>query len=271
MNFHRMRELAAGLVPWIYGIILFSVLIVPVAVFLTIISVRVARAAAAEDVVNGEILTSENGTSRILVNKGLANESIVEIPLRSLITDDGNLVETEVSKPGSHLKLRLNRGDFDSELNKIFYQRIGISCIVSLAGLLVPSWLPLFPFERNRKFYERLGINQFRRYANNGAMIRSLIAYFDPKALTHFNLSTLETHKQFYDFGERMHWNWFCGTIPAFIWAIALEEYGWVLVFSVTNLIINIYPIMLERYMRVRVVTIEQRRASAVARRIGGS
>jgi hypothetical protein len=125
---------------------------------------------------------------------------------------------------------------------------------VALAALFLPAgYYRPRPFKLSGRFYERLGVRRFKRWTPDGDYVVWHIRHFltDYKVipgrggLGGFDVRTRRS--------EQGHLLWMLVTVPAMLYALFC---GWAVLASwlfVGNLIINVYPIMVQRYNRARI------------------
>lgn len=119
-------------------------------------------------------------------------------------------------------------------------------------------YFDLWDFERDGRFYERLGIRRFKRYAAQGDYWNKRRRLSDPgfKNVRDFN-SAIEWE-------ARTRWNEFvhlCSLavgLAIMVWLYSRSEYIWLIAIFFAVLIWDIYPIMLQRYNRARICRIKQ-------------
>ncbi|MBU2101116.1 hypothetical protein KKH05_00090 [Patescibacteria group bacterium] len=112
-------------------------------------------------------------------------------------------------------------------------------------------------WERRGKLYELFGIRIFKKYLpiSGDLMMRKV---FRGKMLENGHTETLENYERFTRVCECIHLVFF------FVYLSALFSHGHVITVVVSNLLVNVYPIMLQRYNRARLYRILERRRSRV-------
>ena len=120
------------------------------------------------------------------------------------------------------------------------------------APCIIPRhWFRPLQFE-NRKLYERLGVRWFRQVTPDGDWVNRNLRNLAPGYRILRNRSDLEQHLDEGITGERAH--------IAFLLAASITAgYAWILgetlsaiVLSIGNAAFNFFPVMLQRYKRVR-------------------
>lgn len=142
----------------------------------------------------------------------------------------------------------------------------------TVLGVLAGAFLParcfhLRPFEADGRLYARLGLRAFRLFVADGDLFRKLAEQVKPASLEHLQRSegALAHRLAMTRWYERCHWAILLGTLPAFIWAVALGSLPWSAWFFVVCVLLNAYPILLQRSTRARLQRIQARAAGAKA------
>ena len=125
---------------------------------------------------------------------------------------------------------------------------------VALLALFLPAgYYQPKPFELSGSFYEWLGVRWFKRWTPDGDYVVWHIRHFLP------DYKVIPSHGGFGGFdartrrSEQGHLMWMLVTVPAMLYALFS---GWAVLAGwlfVGNLIINVYPIMVQRYNRARI------------------
>jgi Glycosyl-4,4'-diaponeurosporenoate acyltransferase len=135
-----------------------------------------------------------------------------------------------------------------------------VGMTVSLLALLLPAgYYQPRPFEQSGRIYERLGVRWFKRWSPVGVYVVWHIRHFLPDykvisgrgGLSGFNVRTRTS--------EQGHLLWMLVTVQAMLYALWC---GWAVLAGwlfLGNLIINVYPIMAQRYNRARIQRILDR------------
>lgn len=117
------------------------------------------------------------------------------------------------------------------------------------------------PFEQTGRVYERLGIRLFKKAVGRGPLTIFSPTLRFPKGKTISALRYLDHEMRKAETGHM-----FIFTLMVWVTAYALvmawfDAAGWILGF---NLIFNGYPVMLQRYNRIRLQALVQRRGAAI-------
>jgi Glycosyl-4,4'-diaponeurosporenoate acyltransferase len=79
--------------------------------------------------------------------------------------------------------------------------------------------------------------------------------WIDPGSYTHLNGSALANREKRARQGERIHWAMLLGSVPAAVCAIVVREYWFAVYLLIANVLMNVYPIFLQRYTRARLTS----------------
>lgn len=140
-----------------------------------------------------------------------------------------------------------------------------ITLFLLLAASCVAAWwLPsayygIRRFERSGLVYEVLGVRQFRRFVPNGDLANRWQRRRDPDFRVIRDVRTALAFEGRTRESERGHLVLFLmGALStAFAWRLGWT--GWALYLGLGNVIVNLYPIMLQRYTRARLVRLATR------------
>jgi hypothetical protein len=128
--------------------------------------------------------------------------------------------------------------------------------LVLMSGMvyfLPRSYYTLRKYERSGKRYEALGMRYFKQYVSNGDLMNRWIRRNDP---TYRLIKGPASLRSFIDqtyTAEKIHL--FFGVIGLITagYAFQISWYGWFAYVFVANLLFNLYPILLQRYLRARI------------------
>jgi hypothetical protein len=118
----------------------------------------------------------------------------------------------------------------------------------------------LWDFERDGRFYERLGIRWFKRLATKGDYWNRLRRHSDP------GFRNVRDFKSAIEWEARTRSNeilHLCTLVVGLVimaWLYFQKEYTWLVVVFFAVLVWDIYPIMLQRYNRARIWRIKSMR-----------
>jgi len=125
--------------------------------------------------------------------------------------------------------------------------------VAAVAVWWVPqSYYQVRAFERNARFYERLGVRHFRWLVPDGDAANRWRRRRDPAFRIIRNRHYARAFRHRTELSERGHLVMLVlGALSAgYAWAIAWP--GWAVYLAAGNVLVNLYPILLQRYTRVR-------------------
>jgi hypothetical protein len=134
------------------------------------------------------------------------------------------------------------------DINLCFYLFIAAALIT---GILPEKTLNLFMLSSSRKFYERLGVKQIRKFVQNGDAVNIIV-----NKQKHFviqGVSQAEQYLKTIAMYERYHWVCF---IFFLLTAIRCFFYGYLilgLAITVANVLYNLCSILLQQYNKIRI------------------
>ena len=136
------------------------------------------------------------------------------------------------------------------------------TAIAFATGLLVsilPWWLPaswyrIRAFERSGRLYEALGVRRFRAFVPDGDLANRWRRRREPRFRVVGNRRAAKLFVRRTELSERGHLVWLAAGVlsAAFAWSIGWR--GWAVYLSAGNVLVNVYPILLQRYTRARLV-----------------
>jgi len=133
---------------------------------------------------------------------------------------------------------------------------------------LIPKrYFELWKFERDGRLYRKLGVRQLRWFADHGEGIQAVVRRIDPGWQNPVSKSkrSIESWIKYTQTAEAVHWGWLLATIPAIVLAYYVGKPVFATVYVFANIVVNIWPIMLQRYSRAKLLAIGKRRTSQTA------
>ena len=137
-----------------------------------------------------------------------------------------------------------------------------------IASAVIPGFFPNSFFDRiqvsrTTRIYKRLGAAFVNKLAQNGAIINRLVRKKFPnhKMIIHQRASINKLLQQTYMF-EKFHFIMFVFFILITVYALIKFHFWWAIIISVTNLFYNIYPNLLQQYVRVKLMLYKKRKAN---------
>jgi Glycosyl-4,4'-diaponeurosporenoate acyltransferase len=141
-----------------------------------------------------------------------------------------------------------------------FFMLLGMSIIPIFFS---NSFFDLIQISRNTTFYKRIGVKHINKFAQNGTFLNRFVRnkYPDFKTISS-NKSSIK--KQFYQtyFFEKFHFSMFIFFTGITLYALIKSHLVWALVFLICNLLYNIYPNLLQQYIRLRLASSMRRTVS---------
>ena len=136
--------------------------------------------------------------------------------------------------------------------HQIVYILLGIS----LTPLFFPkSFFDFIQLSRKPLFYKRIGVKFINKYAQNGELLNQHMRKKYPAftAVPTSKSSILKYYNQTYFF-EKFHFSMFIFFTAITVCALIRSYLLWALIVSVSNLFYNIYPNLLQQYIRLRLL-----------------
>jgi len=120
------------------------------------------------------------------------------------------------------------------------------------ATWLSPAWLRTRRWEMEGRVYEALGVRAFRRLVPDGDWVNRVRRRRDPnfRVVPHRRAAAAFVTRT--EQGERSHGVLLLAGIVSSVYAWRIGWYGWAAFLTIGNLLVNLYPILLQRYTRAR-------------------
>src|SRR5688572_2298004 len=139
------------------------------------------------------------------------------------------------------------------------YTSLGLKTTYVLVGVsLIPVFFPNAFFDRiqlsrNARWYKKIGVKHINRFAQNGSIFRNVLKKKYPrfKVISKSAASIKKQYHQTYFF-EKFHFSLFLFFIIVTIYAVVRGHFYWAVVIIVCNLLYNIYPNLLQQYIRIK-------------------
>lgn len=128
-----------------------------------------------------------------------------------------------------------------------------VAACVALWWVLPRAYFEVHPFERSGKVYEALGVLIFRRFAPDGDWANRWERRTNPSHRLIRNRRSAAEFVVRTEQSERGHVVLLALGIVSAVFAWRLGWHGWAVYLSVGNLVVNVYPILLQRYTRSRI------------------
>ena len=133
---------------------------------------------------------------------------------------------------------------------KLFYCFLGVSI---LPVFLPKSFFDNIKIAKTVAFYKRAGVVYINRFTQNGDVINALIRKRFPqyKVVSGTRRSITKVVQQTYMF-EKFHFVMFLLFILIAIYAIIYHYLWWAVIITANNIVYNVYPCLLQQYIRTR-------------------
>ena len=132
---------------------------------------------------------------------------------------------------------------------------------ISLVPFFLPnSFLDKVQLARSAAVYKKLGVGMVNKLSQNGIIVNRLMRKKYPgyKGLHYAPASIRKLVQQTYAF-EKFHWVMAVFFMLVILFAITINYWGWALLLMVNNLLYNVYPNLLQQYIRVKLVLHQQK------------
>lgn len=105
-----------------------------------------------------------------------------------------------------------------------------------------------------------MGVAYINKFTQNGDIINRILRkkYPEYSIMAKENFSTKKILQQTYMF-EKFHFMLFLFFILTAVYAVFQQFYWWAFFITITNVIYNIYPVLLQQYIRIRLSSIKKR------------
>src|SRR4051812_10729176 len=133
---------------------------------------------------------------------------------------------------------------------KTIYTLLG----VSLIPIFFPnSFFDTIQLSRKSHLYRRIGVKYINIFAQNGSILNKILKkkHSNFKVVSKTEASLKKLYFQTYFF-EKFHFSLFLFFTMVTIYAVIRSQFYWVLTLTICNLLYNIYPNLLQQYIRVK-------------------
>jgi Glycosyl-4,4'-diaponeurosporenoate acyltransferase len=139
---------------------------------------------------------------------------------------------------------------------KLLYIFLGISFI----GFFLPKSFYNIIQVKNVRVLKKTGVAIAQHYAQNGMIINRVIRKKIPGYKTVYDKKTMQVQlNKTYEF-EKFHFAALLFFLLTTIFALIEAYYLWALGLTATNIVYNIYPILLQHYTRLRIMSLIKHR-----------
>lgn len=140
---------------------------------------------------------------------------------------------------------------------RLFY----ILLFTTLLTLLLPKkFFNNIQIGKTALVYEKLGVKFINKFTQNGSIVNRLVRRKFPqhKIVSNTTRSAHKLLQQTYMF-EKFHFAMFVFFTIAAVYAFTLKHVWWGIIISVSNVIYNVYPNLLQQYVRIRLAPLLDR------------
>lgn len=140
---------------------------------------------------------------------------------------------------------------------KIFF----IFLAISILTVFCPrNFFIFFQLGKTASPYKNMGVAYINKFTQNGDIINGILRKKYPaySIIAKEKLSKNKILQQTYMF-EKFHFMLFLFFILTAVYAVFQQFYWWALFITITNVIYNIYPVLLQQYIRIRLLSIKKR------------
>jgi hypothetical protein len=130
-----------------------------------------------------------------------------------------------------------------------------VACI-ALWWVMPRSYFEIRSFERAGRFYEALGVLLFRRFAPDGDFANRWERRKNPQYRVIRGRRSAADFRVRTEQSERGHLVLFALGSVSGLYAWSLGWHGWAVYLGVGNVVVNVYPILLQRYTRGRLCAV---------------
>jgi len=137
--------------------------------------------------------------------------------------------------------------------NQWFYIFLG----VSVAGMVIPEkWLDRFTISKSTSFYRKAGVRFAQKFTQDGVLINQFIRKKNPEYEVIRNKKTIEKLRKKGFANEKFHLMMFIFFLLAGIYALICQYWLWGFIILLTNILFNVYPVLLQHYNRLRMMRV---------------
>jgi hypothetical protein len=116
---------------------------------------------------------------------------------------------------------------------------------------------------RNTNWYRKMGVKHINSLAQNGTLVNQLLRKKFPtfKTISRNRASIKKQYNQTYFF-EKFHFSLFLFFISVTVYAAINGEFDWVIILTICNLLYNVYPNLLQQYIRLKLKSATEHNAN---------
>jgi hypothetical protein len=132
------------------------------------------------------------------------------------------------------------------------------------------SYFDEFAFEQGGRLYRLLGVRTFKRFASSGDYSNRWRRRSDPGFRVIRSYGDAVAWEARTRFNEAVHLASLLLSAGMVVWLATQSRYSWLPVIAVLNVVLNVFPILLQRYNRSRIRRVRALRRAWASRRERG-
>jgi hypothetical protein len=132
-----------------------------------------------------------------------------------------------------------------------------IFLVISMSFIFLPNaFFDKIQLSRKSSFYTKLGVRFINKFTQNGTFLNRVIKrkYPSYKVVSYQSKKIKEVVRQTYMF-EKFHASLCLFFMFTSFYALFSDYFSWGIVFIITNFIYNVYPVLLQQYIRTKLYT----------------
>jgi hypothetical protein len=136
-----------------------------------------------------------------------------------------------------------------------------LAMTLSIGAAALPEWwFRPRRWEQSGAIYEALGIRWFKRFMVGGDLVNRRIRQTEPDWHIYTRTAALPNLVAQTKAAEKGHLIWLLSAVPAVVLAAFTGWHVYAVGFTAINVVVNVYPILFQRYNRARLVAIASKR-----------
>jgi hypothetical protein len=122
-----------------------------------------------------------------------------------------------------------------------------------IVSKLQRGYFEIRPFESDGRLYEMLGVRMFRVFVPMGDGINRLVRRFQPDYRIISKQSIADFEKRTVN-AETFHLACLLTVMPSAVYSVVLGWWTFALLLTLPNIVLHLYPVLLQRYTRARIL-----------------
>ena len=129
---------------------------------------------------------------------------------------------------------------------------IWVSSTLAILLMALPgNFYRRFQISKSPQYYERLGVLVINKITQHGHWINGLVRRIQPGARMQ-QLRSIKAMQANMEMFEKFHFGCFFMFFSCMVHAALIPAWTWCLFFLVSNVLFNVYPILIQQYLRIR-------------------